>query len=1225
MRNLGQIGRVFLSILIFKMAVITHAQSDLTINSFSAYAGQTNIVLQASDDITFTGGTLTLPSLPAGSTGQLTVEAGNEILVGSGTSIVGAGWSITMKAPTVDQAGTLQANSVGSANNIIEIDASQDLILEGTSAIYANGDPSGTSASPGGFVVLNAASTYSDAAGSTISVSGTAGGQNGIVEIFDFQAYFIQIQTTVSGAFEALVDPYDVTVSSSSTSTFTSYNYLDVNFNVNDLAAYSAIDLQALDDITLSTTWTLSSSSKPAVLSLTAGDDIALEDGYGISAGQDWSLNLTAGTEFFPTAGQPTPASGSYGIYLDGAAYIESLNGNINLWATNEVQVGWSGSSAGSGVVNSGSSSITTVNGGNISVTAAYGDVNTGSDPSGFDYHATEQYCTVDASLGGISSAAGGNVSISAGGDVISYLPSGTDAEDGGAGAFGSEAGNVTINAGGNVFGHYVLANGIGTITAGANVGQVPNSGIGSAFALSLISGDWNVNATNGSIYLQEVRNPNGVFDTKKGLPRNGVVNLAGYHLFNYGANATVNLNAGIGVELTDQNLPRPSDIVSSKIPALYTPIFNISAGSGSVVLDGNVILFPSPDQNLSITTTDGGSLSGTLVAGFAIPPQLLMSDSAQTRFNPSAADLNPFSATDHGSLSDEPVASDSDPVGINISGDMENLQLITTKQTQITVGQNMTGCSFSGQNLQSSDVTSINVAGQIYNASAYSFVTLSQGISNIPAGDLLPGETNQWDDIFTLAVNPTLLPAELTNLQNQNIPVSEWASDILQAASVFGEHGGQLVGINPGFVYDPTSDRLGFAGSMSSAVLSELSQQLTILHLVNGVPVIDPATGQLKTDTITWVSASALQTLYTESQGAPSPYAAQLGYLLGGPGQFDVTAGSISLGNSEGILSCGIYDQPEFGHYTNLVSITPEGATINVTVSGDLNTLGSTIASLDGGNVNVISTAGSMDLGFPGLLSPSLALGIYTTGGGNVNVTAEGDIDIAGSRIATFDGGNIFVESLTGNVNVGSGAGGLNAIDSVYLNPGTGQAGVYFEDVYGSGIIAYTLVPVPPGSGLSWPPNAATVPGNITVETPEGNIINLSAGILQESLSGDFSPFPNITLRAGTYPGYPGNIVLGSAIVSSGTVDLSANGFIGEPALNTSINQSPGGFVISWNASYGQLGPALASAFEIESSPDLVNWQVINPAITTTANGGLSFESPASTNSSCFYRVQWQ
>ena len=60
------------------------------------------------------------------------------------------------------------------------------------------------------------------------------------------------------------------------------------------------------------------------------------------------------------------------------------------------------------------------------------------------------------------------------------------------------------------------------------------------------------------------------------------------------------------------------------------------------------------------------------------------------------------------------------DPVVFNMSGNMQNLSLQTSKQTQITVGGDMLGCSFYGENLHATDVTSINVTGQIYNADSF-------------------------------------------------------------------------------------------------------------------------------------------------------------------------------------------------------------------------------------------------------------------------------------------------------------------------------------------------------------------------------------------------------------------------------------------------------------------------------------------------------------------------
>ncbi|HEY3762956.1 MAG TPA: filamentous hemagglutinin N-terminal domain-containing protein [Verrucomicrobiae bacterium] len=1147
--------------------------SVINVNSFS---GLLEINLLASDDIILN--TIWTVSPVNGVGSSVLLQAGNEIELNSSSEIEADGGNITLKAPMVDIAGTLQSDSIGNASGVIEIDASQSLTLEASSTIIANGDPNAiTTPGPGGFVVLNAENTFSDNAGSTISVTGTAGGQGGIVEIFDPQAGTTPIQTAVSGAFVYVVNPYDLTLSGDPTGTsFDNNNNLDANFNVSDLAAYSQIDLQALDDVTLNTGWTLNDPGVPAALSLTAGNNITLTLGSDIFAGQDWTVNLTAGTGFVPTVGQPAPVSGSDGIYMNGnadatsSAYIKAQNGNINLWAANEIQVGWSGSSAGAGDINSGVSSITTIGGGGINAVTEYGDVNTGSDPNGFKY--SGGLYTIDPNLGGISTADGGNVTIAAGGNVISYFS--TDQNDAGTGAFGAygstQPGNVSITAGGSVYGHYVVTDGMGTITAGQDAG----SSLENQIALSLTSGGWTVNAPNGNIYLQEVRNPNGVFDnTSPGKRSKGLLP----NTFTYDSQAYVDLTAN-AVYLTGFNIPRPS----GDVPILYPSILDITAGSGGVTLENNLTLYPSPYQNLDITTTGGGDLTGT--AGFENPFQLYMSDSAQDQWTGSSGAQGTFSVYDHGSLANEP--NDSTPVLINISGNIEDLYLLTDKATEITVGGDLINCSFSGQNLQASDITSINVAGQIYSTSPYSFTILSQAIPAIPAEDLLPGEGNSWDDIFTLAVNPSLLAGELTTLQNQGTPISQWAIDFLQNAGYFEEEkiNGQLIGVNPGFVYNATTGRLGFTGPMSSSLLTELTQSITILHLVNGQPVIDnnPSDnspgrmyGQIETDTISWVGSSALNTLSQESQGTPTLSADQPGYRIGGPGQFDITANSISLGNSDGILSLGIYD-PNFDRFGNLASITPAGATINVTVTGpdyptdsslpvgpsnplvaSLDMLTSTIASLDGGSVNVVDTAGSMDLGSSELLSSSGTLGstsvvgshftfgIFTSGGGGANVIAEDDVDINGSRIATYDGGDIFVESLTGDVDVGDGTADLNTVDSLYSSEST----PYSEDIYGSGIIANTLEPSQQ-TGEPFPPGAARVPGNITVETPQGDITADSAGIVQEALDGSVTPGPVVTLTAGTpassgSPGYVGNIDLGNSGVIGGEVNLTANGNI--------------------------------------------------------------------------------
>jgi hypothetical protein len=627
--------------------------------------------------------------------------------------------------------------------------------------------------------------------------------------------------------------------------------------------------------------------------------------------------------------------------------------------------------------------------------------------------------------------------------------------------------------------------------------------------------------------------------------------------LFDYNPQAAVDLNAGVGVYLTCLQLPRPNGAV----PVIMPPTLSITAGPGGIVLQDNVILFPSAYGDLNLVTTGGGSLMTQPNNTQLNPvPELIMSDSSQKRW----VGAGTFGDTDHGTVPIE--LNNPDPVVINISGDMENLILMTSKQTQITVGGDMDNCSFSGQNLHPGDVTSINVAGQIFNRSPYSFVFLSQGIQNLPATDLPPGSSPSWDAILGAALNPVALAALTVTA---NTPLSDLAAIASQAS---------LLGANPGFVYNSTTLRLGFAGQMSQSVRTALEQPLTVLvYGSDGYPVIDwtgppgNQTGHFETATVTWVAPSAIEALYQASIGAPGiSDPAGLGYVVGGPGQFNVHAGSISLGNTLGILSSGVGDPQGKHRFSNLAPYTPSGATINVTVDGNVEMLTSTIAALGGGDVNVTSTGGSMDLGSSELfnLRSQVAYGIYTSGRGNVNVTALGDIDIDGSRIAAYNGGNVQVESLQGSVNAGSGGTELVTVPVYYVDPVTHQAMFHEDDPFGSGILATTLI----DSGNV--PGSADMPGNITVETPRGSIFASLGGILQEALNGNVSAGPTITLIAGTspsgnLPGYTGNIDLGESGVIGGTVNLQANGNITGLVIsrqNSTVNaaQSFSGTVLS-------------------------------------------------------------
>ena len=1141
------------------------------------YAGKQVLVSERPDGL----GLSASVTLPAGS-----VDNAGKIIADAGT--------IAVHAEVVNQGGLVQANSIREVNGTIELVASDAINVGQNSVISAKGDSVGQSS--GGNVTIQSGGAYSDQPTSVIDVSGGQNGGNGghieisANEITEIESVILGKATAGFTSGKLLIDPANIvlvgiggdgapasgTVNPGDPPSAGSPDTLTLNVgSFNNLITQnqlSQINLLATQDIEVATTWTLPPSSVPgATLTLQAGHNITIDNGAGITAGLNWNLNLSAGSAL--SAGT-VPTAGNYGVYLNGNAALQTQNGNITVSAANEEIINPDPTVGGS----AGNNGIRTEAGGSIHVTTQYGDVNTGGNSQGYNYGRTlASLYTVSKNLGGISTVAGGDVDINAGGNVYSFVPATGFAPTGeaGTGAFGPQPGNVTITAGGSVFGHYMLANGIGTITAGGDIG----ADSGNPFALSLIKGTWNIDAPNGNIYLQEVRNPNGVFNT---------TTSATDHLFDYDPQSAVDLTAGIGVYLTGSNLPRGADAV----PAIYPPTLDITAGPGGVVLENSVTLFPSAYQNLNITTTGGGNLETLTTSVLATAPELLMSDSSAKQWTQATT----FSDSDHGPTLAE--LNDSDPVTINVSGNMENLTLITTKETKINIAGDMINCAFSGQNLHPSDITSITVGGMIANASAYNFVILPSPIPLIPAQDLPPGAVNAWDEIFNLVLNAGAI-ANLTIPESYLIQPQTLAGYAFQNAPLFAT-AANSIGLNPGFVYNAAAGRLGFPGQMSLSILTDLSQPLTVLRYgPDGFPEV--SNGKFVTDVIQWAPLAAIQTLFTESIGTLSPSSGQVGYRIGGPGQFDITADSISLGNTFGILSCGVDDpQGGFGRYQNLGPVTQAGATINIRVEGDLTMETSTIAAIGGGNVNVTSVAGSMDLGSEELFNKSrqVGFGVFTSGSGDVNVLAAGDVNVDGSRIAAFNGGSVDVESLHGNVNAGSGGATITGAVVTYVDPKTGLGTAYDEAVFGSGILAYTLVD--PGSV----PGAAARPGNITVKTPEGSISASQGGILQEALNGNVDAGPTITLQAGTppsanSPGFAGNIDLGNSGVIGGTVNVTANGNIS--GLIVSRQDS------SINAAANFSGTALSAGSLNLQTGGTASGVVIGVQGVTTSSGSLS------------------
>ena len=1072
-------------------------------------AGQVVLLNDRADGRSFSA-EVQMPSGSVDNFGRITADAG----------------TIALQAKVVNQGGLIQANSIQNINGTIELIASDTVNLDANSAISAQGDTTGTSS--GGAVTIKSGNNFSDQTGSTINISGGAqGGHGGQVEIS--APNMNAIQSGINGASaagfingELTIDPLNISLAASGgNGTAGEYSSGTVNvsappvagtltLNINSFASsLSQISLQAANNITLATTWNLANSSGPANLNLTAGNNITFNNGAAINAGNNWTVNLVAGTGFVPTVAQPTPVSGSDGILLNGNSFIRTQNGDINL------------SAAGNVTVNSGY--VNTVKGGNISATARFGDINAGNNNTGYLINGVKTLAGnpglgLGANVGGISTLKGGNVSLNAGDDVISNLgtsPSG-QMTPGASGAYAG--GNVMVIAGNEISGNFLVSNGTGKLAAGVTVDSQnhvtinnPVADIGTAgtsVTLSLITGTWNAFAAR-NLYISEVNNPNGTFDSQYKEPVTGFagnIDTGGnitappaksIYLYNYAPDSGASFWAGNAIALGNGITRLSGQDVGTYAAAIYPPILSLTAGAGGIAVDTSIILYPSSHGALNII--DGGNLTGVVGVNTSTTG-ITMSDSG----------LPDYTTFGTGHAVTPLHVNDPNPVTLNISGSIANFDLTVPTFANINVGgttpfttpsgQNIFGTynfNFSGQNLSSSATTRINVLGDIVYQGLVTSVNLGY-------------------------YNATPLPAEVFDVANSTQP-----------------------SVTQFLAYDTSTGLLSFRGAMTQDNLNFL-QNPTVL--VNGQP---------QAISLTPAQQAALAALYANSQGV---YAAGSGIYLNGPGKLKITAQNMDLGTSSGI-------QVDPVNMTQLNTIPPHGAMLDIHLSGNLDMTSTAVANSGWLGGIKICVGGELNVGQQSLFgnASGVARGIYTTSAGDISVNAVRDVNVDGSRIAAFDGGNVTVISRQGNVNAG--AGGLGDVEiglELQLNAnGTLVPVSTGRDISGSGIMALN-------------DGASTIGvGNITIKALLGSINADVGGIEQIPFNHITSPDTFIELDAGKdiFAGNSG--VIGSNLrftaggnisglfVGSGAVSINAGkDFSGTIVGSTTVNVTAGGSV---------------------------------------------------------------
>jgi len=321
-------------------------------------------------------------------------------------------------------------------------------------------------------------------------------------------------------------------------------------------------------------------------------------------------------------------------------------------------------------------------------------------------------------SIAGVATMGGGSVSVVAGNDVYGQI-----------GTF--KEGDLSVTVQGDISGYFQAAGSRGTITAiGSIVSPDTEAGDQYAYATSIGMFDGQVDViAQGNLDFGTVLNP--TFLQAYGEYFSGSSQLPQRYL-DYGETAGVSLTAVNGdLSLaggfsTRSGSRKSPNTFYERAERVLPSTVNLAAG-GDILLGsqegGDFVLAPSASGNLSVTA--GGDIVG-LYTGYSnnlVRASLRMSDldpdAVYRLIDPEDDPVDHLfvdESTSAAHQSGQVLHGDDEtgPIVISAGRDIEELKLITAKQTIVSAGDTITGLYFFGQNVDSSDTSIIQAGGNI-------------------------------------------------------------------------------------------------------------------------------------------------------------------------------------------------------------------------------------------------------------------------------------------------------------------------------------------------------------------------------------------------------------------------------------------------------------------------------------------------------------------------------
>jgi filamentous hemagglutinin len=750
----------------------------------------------------------------------------------------------------------------------------------------------------------------------------------------------------------------------------------------------------------------------------------------------------------------------------------------------------------------------------------------------------------------GLAALAGGNVTVTAGGnisDLSASIPT-IGVQVGGTtlaqnSVLVDGGGDLSVNAGGSILGgSYYVGRGGANLRAGGDVaadagaaGLAPIIGLGDAGVAITARGD---------VAVSEIVNPTllnrGSFQGPGGTVA---------YFSTYGASSSVSLTAvGGNVVLDDNNGNFEAAVSTSFLSGnvvnvanslstlgVLPPTLNAFALSGNVDILRTLALSPAARGNLQLFANQNVVNSGQLIFADVDPSQLPTPGAPQAGvliYDDMVASLTVPSADQHAAT---PVHLSEDLSGlapvrvVALNGNVEfqvDAQgqpdgIWSAKPVHVVAGQDIVDLNLVAQNLGAGDVTSVSagrdiIYPQLYGSSG-KLLTDTNGIV-VDGPGALQLSAGRTVDLGTS--NGVITRA---NLVNPVLPAT--------GASVSVE-----AGIGGGSPKDAAFIDTYVAGSSQFD-----SDVVAFVQSINGTSGLTAAQAKQQFIAMT----PQLQRTFVEELffGLLRIYGSK--EAASGNGDFSGAFAAISA------LFPGANPNLAKGE-TN-----PYGGTLNLYFSR--------IYTQQGGNISLLVPGGGIDVGKAvapsgfGISKQPNELGIVAQTTGNVDAFSYGDYEVNQSRVFAADGGDILVWSTEGNIDAGRGA--KTAISAPALNivyDSNGQPEVTLRAaIAGSGIQALTGTP-----GIS--------PGNVYLFAPHGVVNANDAGIVAGNLTVAATAVlgaSNITV-SGTSTGVPVTVTgLGATFAgASSTAGATSNVAENFNGANTASGSTPvADAAISW------------------------------------------------------------